>query len=366
MTSWTSFVGQVTRLRRLFARVFARAERRRAHEADEPLVAEEALVAEEPRAGGPPAHWVERVRRGAPGLLEPSFRSLGEPVPPTAEDFSPRDAETEVERRPQVVEETAPARDDARAEPAVVRRPPAPRTRTQLSRKTSPLRKVVRRMRTRSAVRTAAVDGSPPPTSDAVPVEAPSARSPEPRPESTPVAKVPEPPRPASDNRPTPIRSAQAPADETDPPPPQRTTVVEFDAPRIPSRTVRAKRPVRDDAVTARAAAPDAVRTAPVERTFDDAPARRAREHVVAAPEPRRTIDVLRAQEPAPQRALAPVQSSFEAAPPPRSRHDPLPTRDVNVWPELPPPLDEADSDVDATVRAWERQRRLDREQTRL
>jgi hypothetical protein len=199
-----------------------------------------------------------------------------------------------------------------------------------------------------------------------MPVEVPTATSPELRPESTPVAKVPEPPRAASDNRPTPIRAAHPPAEETEPPPPQRTTVVEFDAPRIPSPTVRAERPVRDDAVTARAAASDAVRTAPVERAFDDAPVLRAREHVVAAPAPKRATDVLRAPEPAPQRTLAPVQSSFEAAPSPRSRHDPLPTRDGNVWPELPPPLDEADSDVDATVRAWERQRRLDREQTRL
>jgi hypothetical protein len=365
MTSWTSFVGQVTRLRRLFARVFARAERRRAHEADERLVAEEALVAEEPRAGGPPAHWVERVRRGAPGLLEPSFRSLGERVQPTAEDFSPRDDETEVERRPQVVEETAPVRDDAPAEPEVVRRPP-PRPRTKPSRKTSSLRKVMRRMRTPSAVRTAAVDGSPPPVSDAVPVEVPTATNTELRPESSPVAKVPERPRAASDNRPTPIRRAHPPADETEPPAPERTTVVEFDAPRIPSRTIRAERTVHDDTVTARAAVPDAVRTAPVERAFDDSPVRQTREHVVAAPAPRRAIDVLSAPEPAPQRALAPVQPSFETARSPRSRHDPLPTRDGNVWPELPPPLDEADSDVDATVRAWERQRRLDREQTRL
>jgi hypothetical protein len=41
-------------------------------------------------------------------------------------------------------------------------------------------------------------------------------------------------------------------------------------------------------------------------------------------------------------------------------------TVDVNSWPELPPPLDHADDDVDVALRAWERQRRLDREQTRL
>jgi len=118
--------------------------------------------------------------------------------------------------------------------------------------------------------------------------------------------------------------------------------------------------------VTPRAAAPDAMQNAPVERPFGDGVARRARERVVTAPAPRRATDVLRAPEPTPQRALAPAQPSFEAAPPLPGRDDPPPTRDGNVWPELPPPLDEADSDVDATVRVWERQRRLDREQTRL
>jgi hypothetical protein len=59
---------------------------------------------------------------------------------------------------------------------------------------------------------------------------------------------------------------------------------------------------------------------------------------------------------------------SFETAPAPafRSRNDPPPSLDGEPWPELPPPLDEADGEVDAAVRAWARQRRLDREQTRL
>jgi hypothetical protein len=365
MTSWTSFVGQVTRLRRLFARVFVRATRRHAHDADEPLVVEEAFVAEEePRAGGPPAHWVERVRRGAPGLLEPSFRSLGEPVRPTAEDFAPPEAETEVEPQPVAPEAAAPERDDAPAEPAVVRQPPAPRARATPSWRVSSLRKVVRRMRIPAASRTAAVDGSPPPMSDAASVEVSTAEDPATPPESSPVAELPERPREPDEDRRTPVRAAR-PAPEAERPP-QRTTVVEFDAPRSPRRTVRAERSVREDAVTPRATAPDAMQNAPVEHPFDDGVARRARERVVTSPAPRRATDVLRAPEPTPQRTLAPVQPSSEAARPLRGRNDPLPTRDGNVWPELPPPLDEADSDVDATVRAWERQRRLDREQTRL
>jgi hypothetical protein len=326
---------------------------------------EEAFVQEEePRAGGPPAHWVERVRRGAPGLLEPSFRSLGEPVPPTGEDFARSEAETEVELQPVARKAAAPERDGAAAEPAVVRQPPAPRARATPSRRVSSLRKVVRRMRIPAARRTDAVDGPPPPTSDAAPVEVSTATNPATPPESSPVAGLRERPRAADENRRTPVRAERPAPDE--PEPPQRTTVVEFDAPRIPRRTVPAERSVRDDAVTPRAAAPDAMQNAPVERPFDDGVARRARERVVTAPAPRRATDVLRAPEPTPQRTLAPVQPSFEAAPPLRGRNDPPPTRDGNVWPELPPPLDEADSDVDATVRAWERQRRLDREQTRL
>jgi hypothetical protein len=35
-------------------------------------------------------------------------------------------------------------------------------------------------------------------------------------------------------------------------------------------------------------------------------------------------------------------------------------------WPELPPPLEEPDGEVEAALRAWEHQRRLDHEQTRL
>src|SRR5438093_6554105 len=90
MTSWTAFVGQVARLRRLIVRVSAHAVRRSA------AVDEHPVVAYEP-ASGPPAHWVERVRRGAPGLLEPSLRSQGQPVRPVAEDVVLPQAEAQAE-----------------------------------------------------------------------------------------------------------------------------------------------------------------------------------------------------------------------------------------------------------------------------
>jgi hypothetical protein len=300
MTSWASFVGQVERLRRLLVRVFARPARRRAPAAGEPLVA-----AEEPPAGGPPAHWVERVRRGAPGLLEPSLRSRGVPVQPVAEDFVPPEAqdETELEPPPHALEEAG--HDDAPAEPAaVVPRPPAPRARAASSRKSSPSRKaspwrkVVRRMRIPSAGRTAAVDESAAPASDDMPVEVPAARNVVPLPEALPVAEVPDRPRAPDENPPTPVRVARPAADETEPPPQQqRTTVVEFEAPLVPNRTVRAERTVRDDAVTAPAPAPApvAAEPAPVARLSDDAVVRRPQEPAVAAPAPRRGTDVRRA-----------------------------------------------------------------------
>jgi hypothetical protein len=53
-------------------------------------------------------------------------------------------------------------------------------------------------------------------------------------------------------------------------------------------------------------------------------------------------------------------------APLTRRRAEPLSEAGVHPWPELPPPLDGPDSDVEAALREWEHQRRLDHEQTRL
>jgi hypothetical protein len=376
MTSWTAFVGQVARLRRLIVRAFALTARRRAPAADEPLVA----AAEESPAGGPPAHWVERVRRGAPGLLEPSLRSQGVPVRPTAEHVVPpeADAEPELEPPPPTPEEVK--REDVPPEPAVVSRP---RARTASTRRASPLRKVVRRIRIPSADRAAPVEDSPVPASDAVPVEAPAATNPAPQLEGSPVAKVTDRPRATDERSPTPLRAARPAADETEPapqrttvvvrpaadetePPPQRTTAVEFEAPLDPSRTVRADRAVRDDSATARATEPPAAEFAPVEHRFDRTRILRARERPLATPAPRHAANVEHPREPVPQRAPAPVEPSFEAAQRSRGRDDPLPSPDADPWPELPRPLDQADDDVDAALRAWERQRRLDREQTQL
>jgi hypothetical protein len=73
-------------------------------------------------------------------------------------------------------------------------------------------------------------------------------------------------------------------------------------------------------------------------------------------------------REPASRRPPGRVAPSLDAAHAPafRSRDEQLSTVGSNQWPELPPPLEQAEDDVDAALRAWERQRRLDREQTQL
>src|SRR6476469_4369971 len=95
MKTWRWFVGQVTRLRRSIVGVIAPdAEQRAADHSD---------VADEP-AAGPPEHWVARVRRGAPGLLEPSLRRRGEPAhPAVAERVMP--SQTELPPSPDSPEE---------------------------------------------------------------------------------------------------------------------------------------------------------------------------------------------------------------------------------------------------------------------
>jgi hypothetical protein len=81
------------------------------------------------------------------------------------------------------------------------------------------------------------------------------------------------------------------------------------------------------------------------------------------APAPRREPPTERLRET--PRPTAPQEPTLEPGPPHRNRIEPLPVV-AHPWPELPPSLDEADDDVEATLRAWEHQRRIDHEQTRL
>src|SRR5262249_31355522 len=99
MTSWTAFGGQVARLPRLIARLLARARAGHRHVEEQPAAVYSS-------GSGPPAHWVERVRQGAPGLLEPSLRSQGEPVRPVAEDIALPRPEAVTERETEAESET--------------------------------------------------------------------------------------------------------------------------------------------------------------------------------------------------------------------------------------------------------------------
>src|SRR6266536_3471738 len=79
MKPWRWFVGQVERLRCSIVDVFALGMLRRGR-------ADEYDASADELRDGPPEHWVERVRQGAPGLLEPSFRQQnGSPEQPVAE-----------------------------------------------------------------------------------------------------------------------------------------------------------------------------------------------------------------------------------------------------------------------------------------
>ena len=88
-------------------------------------------------------------------------------------------------------------------------------------------------------------------------------------------------------------------------------------------------------------------------------------ERTVPMPAPRRESDGTRAVESAVRRPVPQREASVEPRAIP-SHPEPLTDVAVHPWPELPPPLDHDDSDVDAALRAWEHQQRLDREQTRL
>jgi hypothetical protein len=90
----------------------------------------------------------------------------------------------------------------------------------------------------------------------------------------------------------------------------------------------------------------------------------RAGERAVPALAPRREPDAERLREPAAPRPTSQRDSS--AGPGQPRRAEPLSAVDPHPWPELPPPLDHDDGDVEAALRAWEHQRRIDHEQTRL
>jgi hypothetical protein len=344
MRSRRWLVEQVARLGRSIVRVFARAVQRR-RPADVRTV-----VNDEP-ASGPPAHWVERVRRGAPGLLEPSFRRRGEPAEPRVAGrvLSP------TEREPQP---------DASEREYVPPQPIAPR-RPRARDGASSVRKLLRRRRARVAVPAAPADASPAPPSDDVPRERDAATAPVRESADSPAGELPQRRRAVGEIETRPPRPSRPVADQPERSP-SHSKVVEFEVP-IQHRTVRVERTVRPD----RSITPGSVRrpaAEPVHAELDGSVGtKRVWEWAVAPPAPRRQSGgEQRLREPASRRSVARLESSREAGPAPRGRHEPLSAVDIHPWPGLPPPLEEADRDVDVALRAWERQQRLDDEQIRL
>jgi hypothetical protein len=344
MKTWRWFVGQVTRLRRSIVGVLASDAERRAR-ADDP-----SDVGDQP-AAGPPEHWVARVRRGAPGLLEPSLRRRGEPAQPVAERVMP--SQTELPPPSDSPEE--PEREYVPPEPrgGPPRRPEAPARRRLW-------RKVWRRER---SVPPAEVDASQAPTADRMPSDLPVATQ-----------RVGE----SAESPPAEPRSRRRPIDETGPTPtrpsppltgqsersPKPTEIVEFEAPpqRLAAGVEREASPDRPiEAGVARQSTENALRA---ELAVDEISIDRVLKRAVPSSAPSRESNVKRLREP--PRTAAHPEFSAEPGQSPRSRAERVSPVDAHPWPELPPPLDEVDGDVEAALRAWEHQQRLDLEQTRL
>ena len=374
MKVWRWFVGQVTRLRRSIVGVFA-PDAERGGRADEHFAS-----ADEP-AAGPPEHWVERVRRGAPGLLEPSLPRRGEPAESPVADRVVR-TQTEPEPLPDSFEE--PEREPVPPEPPV-----GPRRREAPAR--APLlRKVLRRRRSPSAVPPAAFDASP--RADVRTAFhasftlrrdiGESAESP------------PGPPSRQSrldETGPTPTRQAPAVADQPERSP-RRPEVVELEAPypralhggpksssskrprsgelprrsgrQIPNGRPGPVSPGRRRRKCSTRSSQSTKRTDGEISTEREVSTNRVWDRAVPPPAPRRESNVERLREPA--RPTSRQESSLEPGPSRRSRAEPLSAVDRHPWPELPPPLDEVDTGVEAALRAWDHQQRLDHEQTRL
>ena len=351
MKLWRWFVGQVARLRRSVVGAVAAGS--------QPQHGDDRFAAADEPAPGPPAHWVERVRRGAPGLLEPSLRRRVEPVePPPANRVAL--SQTELKPEPESLEE--PERGYVRAEPTVAApRPEAP-ARAPL------LRRVLRRTPAQRVPGPAAVEVASSSVTNHVPprLETSSRRVGEPA--DSPAAD--------SDRRRLVGKGKRAPS----PTPPVTDGLEHSQGPPIPDKPERPlvrsepERSTRRSEVVAFEAAsadrpleagarPSAKNLLHAELARDASGNERAWQQSVPSPVPRRAAE--RRLEP-PQTPPSPRPSSLERESPHHRRTEPLSEIARHPWPELAPPLDQPDSEVEEALRAWEHQRRLDHEQTRL
>jgi hypothetical protein len=288
---------------------------------------------------GPPPHWVERVLQGAPGLLEPSAREQVETPRPThagpVERSTMPFAQSIDEQRTATV--TEPPR------PVRLRRPWLSRPRTM---REGP------RVAAEPAAAEAPVD--PDPTArQALTVVRPRRRT----------TVTPDPTTPVPD----PIVLHDRPP--TPPAPPAATVVEQRSPSERPADTVVYATTHVHAASPARAPLALAVPllAAPVPSLADR----------VMSPVREAVLDSI-----VPLRSdgwLEPVRVPLREASSSASTGSGAHSLDSRVsaehagasgfrhpWPELPPPVVQHDVDLDATLRAWDRERRLDREQAGL
>jgi hypothetical protein len=277
MDVWTVIVGTFERLRRSLLRMFGRLVRRRRRfarlEYDSSFTFEEDV---------PPAHWVERVRQGAPGLLEPSLRRRAQP--PAAKRRRSETVSPEAKQFPAL----GPSAKQFQA-----REPGSPQTDQVPEVDTTPPRR--------------AEPGSPQATRRRPETVSPPARQFQ-------ALDVPEALAEAVLERPL---------EYLEPTPPRVARVRELDL-RAGTRSERRLR-------TSRTRSQPAGDRAPVEPP-SDAPPDAATEHSSGAPSP---DDRRLGSEPHP-------------------------------WPELPAPLVPQEPGLDLALRAWQRERRIEREQVAL
>lgn len=287
MDLWTAIVGTFERLRRSLLRIVDWFVRRRRGfvrvEYDSSFTFEEA---------GPPEHWVERVRQGAPGLLEPSLRQRARPT----------------KRKSERTETVLP---EARREG----------TETVL------------------------------PEARQFPVETPEPRQTE--------TVLPE--------------AKQFPLDTPEPGSPQANRVPEVDVP--PKQRARLRGLARAHSAEP---VPEALAEAVLERPLEPAqpaPPRVARVRALDARAKTRTERRLgKTGKGSPSAERAPVEPPpdtqperpTERAPDALSPDDRRLGSEPHPWPDLPPPFVPHETGLDLALRAWERERRLDREQAAL
>jgi hypothetical protein len=310
VAAWGEIVRTLERLGRALLRVFADARRRRGR----------VPVRVTP---GPPPHWVERVREGAPGLLESPARERVQPTTP-APAVRRAVTATQLQQSFERLRQAVPRRASPPHLAEPIRRPPPPAAEPSLP--------------------GTQVGQAPPPDPGPPPPAAFIERSDPPkRPAGSTAAAVPARPLRAV----VPLRRVEM------PPPPAARAVSWGLSPEVPAHPQETRQS-------------DTSRDVSWDRSWTPLP----RPRLVTVP-PRPHAAATFVQPLAERAALARLELAVAArasapaiagAPVPRPAPAPVP----DPWPDLPPQPVHHDADPDATLRALARARRLDDEQGRL